>query len=171
MNPRYRFAQWDANGWQWHLVRTCSFKPRQLAGLYASLCAISIAIGTGFWLQGATLVAPFAVLELLVVGVAFLIYARHAADGERVRLEHERLEVEIERAGKVIRTVFQRQWVRVQAPVTASSLIEVSGQGQTVLLGRHVRPELRPALAKELASALRLRERHALHPGTTSMSA
>jgi hypothetical protein len=156
MNPRYRFAQTDANGWRWHLVRNCSIKPRQLAGFYALLCVISIAIGTGFWLQGATLVAPFTLLELVVIGAAFLIYARHAADGERVRLDHGRLEVEVERAGTVIRTVFQRQWVRVQAPVTASSLIEVSGQGQTVLLGRHVRPELRPALAQELASALRL---------------
>jgi uncharacterized membrane protein len=154
MNPRYRFAQSDANGWRWHLVRNCSITPRQLAWLYASLCVISVAIGTGFWLRGAPLVAPFAVLELVVVGVAFLIYARHAADGERIRLEHGRLEVEVEQAGSVIRTVFQRQWVRVQAPATASSLIEVSGQGQTVLLGRHVRPELRPALAKELTSAL-----------------
>ena len=124
MNPRYRFAQFDADGWRWHLVRNCSIKPRQLAGLYVSLCAISIAIGTGFWLHGATLVAPFAVLELLLVAVAFLIYARHAADGERIRLEQGRLKVEVERAGKVIRTVFQR-----------------------------------------------LRERHALHPGTASMSA
>lgn len=155
MNPRYRFAQSDANGWQWHLVRNCSITPRQLAGLYASLSVISVGIGAGFWLQGATLVAPFAVLELVVVGLAFLIYARHAADGERVRLEHGRLEVEVERAGSVSRTVFQQPWVRVQAPLTASSLIEVSGQGQTVLLGRHVRPELRAALAQELVSALR----------------
>ena len=156
MNPRYRFAQCDAAGWRWHLVRNCSITPRQLAGLYASLCVVSVAVGAGFWLQGATLVAPFAVLELVLVGLAFLIYARHATDGERIRLEHGRLEVEVERAGKVLRTVFQREWARVQTPVTASGLIEVSGQGQTVLLGRHVRPELRPALAQELVTALRI---------------
>jgi uncharacterized membrane protein len=64
--------------------------------------------------------------------------------------------VEIERAGKVMRTVFQRQWVRVQPPATPSSLIELSGQGQTVWLGRYVRPELRAVLAIELANAVRL---------------
>jgi uncharacterized membrane protein len=161
MTQRYRFGQADRNGWQWRLVRNCSITPRQLAALYASQFVISVAIGTGFWLQGAPLVAPYAVLELVVLGIAFLMYARHATDGERVRLEDGRLEVEIERAGVVIRTVFQRQWVRVQAPATGSSLIEVSGQGQTVLLGRHVRPELRMALAHELASALVLTSRSA----------
>ncbi len=153
---RYRFATPEADGLRWHLVRNCSITPRQLGALYGSLCMVSVAIGIGFWLQGAPLVASFAALELLVVGVAFLLYARHATDGERVRLVQGQLEVEIEHAGKVTRTVFQRQWVRVQAPTTASSLIEVTQQGQTMLLGRHVRPELRAALAKELASALRL---------------
>ncbi len=39
-----------------------------------------------FWFQGATLVIPFATLELAAVGLAFLVYARHAADGERISL-------------------------------------------------------------------------------------
>jgi uncharacterized membrane protein len=95
-------------------------------------------------------------LELLVVGVAFFMYARHATDGERVRLAQGQLEVEVELAGNVIRTVFQSQWVRVLPPATPSALIEISGQGQSVLLGRHVRPEFRAVLARELASAVRL---------------
>ena len=35
------------------------------------------------------------------------------------------------------------------------SLIEVSGQGRSVRVGRHLRPELRPALAREIRMALR----------------
>lgn len=66
---------------------------RQLGALFGSLCTLSVVIGTGFWLQGALLVAPFAVLKLLVVGVAFLIYARHATDGEHVRLAQGQLGV------------------------------------------------------------------------------
>jgi uncharacterized membrane protein len=156
MTPRYRLAVTDGAGLRWHLVRNCSITPRQLGALYGSLCALSVVIGTGFWFQGASLVAPFAVLELLVVGVAFLVYARHATDSECIRLSQGQLEVEIEQAGKVMRTVFQRQWVRVQPPATPSGLIELSGQGKTVWLGRHVRPELRAVLATELASAVRL---------------
>jgi uncharacterized membrane protein len=93
MQTRYRFAVPDDAGLRWHLVRNCSITPRQLGALYGSLCFLSVVIGTGFWLQGAPLVAPFAVLELLVVGVAFLVYARHATDGERVRLDQGQLEV------------------------------------------------------------------------------
>ncbi len=156
MPSRARFAIPEGDGLRWHLVRNCSITPRQLVALYGSLCFISVAIGTGFWLQGVPLVAPFAVLELLVVGIAFLMYARHATDGERVRLAQGQLVVEVEQAGRVMRTVFQREWVRVQPPADGEDLIALSGHGQTVLLGRHVRPELRDALAKELASALRI---------------
>ena len=152
---RLRFATEDANGLRWDLVRNCSITPRQFAALYGSLCIISTGIGVGFWWQGATLVASFAVLELVVVGIAFLLYARHATDGERLRLAQDQFEVEIERAGTVTRTVFQRHWVRVQPPADGSALIELSGQGQTVFLGRHLRPELRDGLAKELVGALR----------------
>ena len=152
---RLRFATEDANGLRWDLVRNCSITPRQFAALYGSLCIISTGIGVVFWWQGATLVASFAVLELVVVGIAFLLYARHATDGERLRLAQDQFEVEIERAGTVTRTVFQRHWVRVQPPADGSALIELSGQGQTVFLGRHLRPELRDGLAKELVGALR----------------
>ena len=36
-----------------------------------------------------------------------------------------------------------------------ASLIEVSGQGRSVRVGRYVRPELRAALAREIRMALR----------------
>jgi uncharacterized membrane protein len=153
-DKRYRFATRDADGMRWHLARNCSIAPTQLGALYASLCLISTVIGIGFWLQGAPLVAPFAALELVVVGAAFLLYARHATDREHISLAPGQLEVEIERGGEVRRTVFTLQWVRVHVPPTPTSLIEVTGQGQTVRVGRHVRPELRAALAKELAGAV-----------------
>jgi uncharacterized membrane protein len=35
-------------------------------------------------------------------------------------------------------------------------LIELSGQGRSVQVGRHVRPELREQLAREIRSALRM---------------
>jgi hypothetical protein len=44
-------------------------------------------VGTFFWFQGAVLILPFAWLELAAVGVAFVVYARHAADGEHILLQ------------------------------------------------------------------------------------
>jgi uncharacterized membrane protein len=123
--------------------------------MYASLCVVSLGIGTLFWLQGAKLVMPFAWLELVAVGAAFLVYARHAADGEKISLQGAQLVVELENAGRLERAEFNRNWVRIEPKAGDRSLIEVSGQGRSVEVGRYVRPELRPVLAREIRMAVR----------------
>jgi uncharacterized membrane protein len=139
---------------QWLLKRNCSVTPAQLFGLYISLCVVSLTIATFFWFQGAKLVMPFAWLELLAVGSAFLVYARHASDGEKILLQGGQLVVELESAGRTQRAEFNREWVRVEPRSGDGSLIVVSGQGKSVRVGRHLRPELRPALAREIRSVL-----------------
>lgn len=142
-------------GVQWLLKRNCSVTPAQLLALFMSLSVVSLGIATFFWFQGATLVMPFAWLELIAVGAAFVVYSRHARDGERISLQGGQLVVEQETAGRLERAEFNREWVRVEPKDGDGSLIEVSGQGRTVRVGRHVRPELRPALAREIRYALR----------------
>lgn len=154
-NPVFRFATVQGQNIHWFLKRNCSVTPAQLGWLYASLCAVTLGIGTVFWLQGALLVLPFAWLELAAVGVAFLLYARHAADREHILLAGGRLVVELENGGRLERAEFNRDWVRVEPAGADRSLIEVSGQGRRVNVGRYVRPELRPVLASELRRALR----------------
>lgn len=159
--PDFRFATLSApDGCRpgevlWLLKRPCSLTPAQLAWTYASLCVVSLAVAGFFWWQGATLVMPFAWVELVAVGVAFLLYARHAGDAEKIMLHGGQLVIEQEMAGRTLRAEFNREWVRVEPRDGDGSLIEVSGQGQLVRVGRHVRPELRPALAREIRSALR----------------
>jgi uncharacterized membrane protein len=123
--------------------------------MYASLCCVSLGIGAFFWFQGAVLVLPFAWLELMAVGAAFWVYARHATDGERISLRDRSLVVELENGGKRVRAEFSSDWVRIEPKADDRSLIEVSGQGKVVTVGRYVRPELRPVLARELRMALR----------------
>jgi uncharacterized membrane protein len=48
-----------------------------------------------------------------------------------------------------------RERVRVEPVADDRSLIELSGQGRSVNVGRFVRPELRPQLAQEIRRALR----------------
>jgi len=151
----FRFATVQGQAIHWFLGRNCSVTPAQLGWLYASLCVVTLAIGTLFWVQGAVLILPFAWLELAAVGVAFLLYARHAADREHILLSGRRLVVETENAGRLERAEFNREWVRVEPAVDDRSLIEVSGQGRRVIVGRYVRPELRPQLAREIRRALR----------------
>ena len=140
---------------QWLIKRNCSVTPAQLVRLYISLCVVSLSIALFFWSQGARMIMPFAWLELLAVGLAFLVYARHARDGEKITLHGPSLVVELETGGRTERAEFSREWVRVEPRSGDGSLIQVSGQGRTVVVGRHLRPELRPALAREIRLALR----------------
>jgi uncharacterized membrane protein len=91
------------------------------------------------------------------VGTAFLVYARHATDGERVRLLERSLVVEQETAGRLVRREFAREWVRTWGVrgEGARGLIEVREGGQVVQIGRFMRPDLRPSLAREIRQALR----------------
>lgn len=140
---------------QWLLRRNCSATPRQMVGMYAALSFFSLCIGAFFWFQGATLVMPFAWLELLALGVALVLYARHATDSESIRLHSGRLTVEHACGSRVERIEFAPSWVRVEPEHGSRSLIELSGQGRRISVGRFVRPELRRQLADELRWALR----------------
>ena len=154
-SPLFRFATVQDQSISWSLRRNCSVTPAQLAWLYASLCALSLGVATIFWFQGAVLVLPFAWLELAAIGIAFFVYARHAADVERIWLRGRRLVVELETAGRLERAEFDRERVRVEPSVDDRSLVELSAQGRRVNVGRFVRPELRPVLAQEIRRALR----------------
>ncbi len=159
--PAFRFATLPPEGGDsrssvsWLFKRPCSLTPAQLGWFYLSLCVVSLGVATFFWLLGATLVMAFTWLELLAVGAAFLLYARHAGDAEKILLQENRLVIEQETAGRVQRAEFNREWVRIEPKNGDGSLIEVSGQGFSVRVGRHVRPELRSELAKEIRFALR----------------
>ncbi|HEY9237991.1 MAG TPA: DUF2244 domain-containing protein [Burkholderiaceae bacterium] len=142
-------------GVQWLLKRNCSATPRQMIACYLALSGVSIAIGAFFWAQGATLVMPFASLEIIAVGLALLVYTRHVGDTERISLQPGRLTVERTFGGHVERAEFAPAWVRIEPEHGDRSLIELSGQGQRIAVGRFVRPELRRQLAEELRWTLR----------------
>jgi len=154
-SPVFRFATVSGQTIQWFLKRNCSLAPAQLVWVYASLCAISLGIAGFFWFQGVLMVMPFACLELVLVGLAFLVYARHATDGEKIFLNGAQLVVELENSGRRVRSEFNRDWVRVEPLGSDGSLIELSGQGRRVQVGRYMRPELRAVLAREIRMALR----------------
>jgi len=142
-------------GLQWVLRRNCSITPRQLMAVYLSLCTLSLAVGLGFWWQGAPYVLAFAGVELLLVGVALVLYARHAADRDMVTLDGRDVEVEQHFGRQIERAAFRAEWLCVEPAMAQGSLVELAGQGRRVHIGRFLRPELRAALAQELRRALR----------------
>jgi uncharacterized membrane protein len=162
-NAAWRFAREEVLGGvgvlQWQLFRNCSIAPRQLAAVYAALCAVSLFIAGFFYVQGAPFVLAFAGLEMLGVGLAFLLFARHAADRETLTLVGRSLQVEQCFGSRTQRTEFSAHGLSVEPAVAQGSLVALSGRGQRVQVGRFVRPELRAELAGELRRALRLSER------------
>ena len=154
-SPVFRFATVQGQGISWFLRRNCSVTPAQLAWLYASLCALSLGVATIFWFQGAVLVLPFAWLELAAVGIAFLAYARHAADEERIWLRGRRLVGLFSRGGRRERGECDRDGVRGQPGAADRSGGGRAAPGRRMDVGRFVRPELRPVLAQEIRRALR----------------
>ena len=142
--------------WLFDLRRNVSITPRQLMGCYALLCVLSLLVAAGFWWHGVTIVSLFTGLELLAVGAALLVFARHAGDRETITLTHREMSV-VQQVGPATEQVrFRAEWVRVEPVADDGSLVELSGEGRSVRVGRHVRPEMRVALAQELRRALRL---------------
>jgi uncharacterized membrane protein len=146
-------AQWSV---EWDIRRNCSLSPRQLLLSYSVLCGLSLAVASVLWWHGARMVMPFAWLELLAVGAAMLVYARHACDHEHIALRGDRLSVDRELGSKVEHVEFVPQWVRVGGASGEQSLVELSGQGRCIAVGRFMPPQRRPQLAEELRRALRL---------------
>jgi uncharacterized membrane protein len=123
--------------------------PASLAKVFAALALLVLAIGAGFAAAGAWLVLPFAGLEVLLLGAAFVAYARHAADYEKIELQSGRLEVEVAEAERVAR--YQLQNARVSME---EGRVVLRDAGKELEIGRHIGAEARAELAAELEKTL-----------------
>lgn len=150
----YRLATVWGDEVRWALRRNCSLTPRQAMWAYGALSAVSLSVAGMFWWLGAPWVLPFAALELLALGVAFVLYARHAVDRESICLGPSGLRVEWVYGGRTGSCEWARHTVRVRPLAGRHALVELQAGGQSVQVGRYVRPDLREQLALELRRAL-----------------
>ena len=142
---------------EWILKRNCSIAPRQLAWVFAVLCTVSLTVALGFTLHGAWTILVFSVIELSAVGIAFLVYARHATDREVVVLGEDGLIVELTQAGRTSRTkldLVTLHGTRIAFPAGPQALVALEGRGQRVVVGRFINQGQRRALAQDLERAL-----------------
>jgi uncharacterized membrane protein len=138
----------------WLMKRNCSVSPRQFVYFYISLALFSLLIAFLLLLNGAWLVLPFTGIELLSVGVAFVLYARHAVDYERIRLFPNRLVIEQVSAEQLTQFEFNPRWVRVEAGATPRDRITLVSRGQTIMIGQHLAQYRRAQFAGELRAWL-----------------
>jgi uncharacterized membrane protein len=140
------------------LKRNCSIAPAALLRVFVVLAAVSLAIGAGFAALGAWLVLPFAGLEAVLLGVAFVAYARRAGDYEKIERIRDRLVVEVgEAQRKALHVVdVRRARVCLEKDEGYGARVMLRGAEKELELGRHLDALNRVAFAAELERRLRI---------------
>lgn len=90
---------------------------------------------------------------LMAAGAALL--ARMSSDGEYIAMRGGLVRVTRCQGGREKTTDFLPRWMRIEPEQHDRSLIRLSGQGRSVMVGVHIQPEERRQLADELRWALR----------------
>jgi uncharacterized membrane protein len=126
--------------------------PASLGLVFCALALAVLAIGGGFAVAGAWLVLPFAGLEVLLLGVAFLVHARHAADYERIELRAGGLTVEVADGGDARRYELDPRRLRVSLE---KGRVLLRGAQQELEIGRSLDAQARASLAEGLQGRLR----------------
>ena len=151
----------------WLLKRNCAVTPRQFLGFYLFLSVVSFLVAGVVALTGAWMVLIFSTLEVLLVGVAFVMYARHAVDYEHIRLQPNRLVVEQMSALQRTQYEFNPRWVRIElgehdgrtmargARGMQRELITLHAAGKAVEIGQYLAPERRAQFAQDLRAWIR----------------
>ena len=143
----------ERGGFSLTLKRNCSNSPAGFACVCGALAVAALAIGAGFAAAGAWLVLPFAGLEVLLLGAAFVAYARRAADCERIELASDRLTVEVTEAERSRRHVLDARTLQV---VLDDGRVLLRAAEEALEVGRNLDAEARVRLAAELRKRLRI---------------
>lgn len=153
MQYRWSYAV-DHDTHQWVMKRNCAMSPRQLAGWFGSLAAVSLLLAAFFAVKGAWLVVPFTLIEIAALGAAFVWWSRHATDYERIVVGRGLLSVESSSGERLRRVERRPAWVRVEYGGARRDSIRIVSSGEAIEVGGLVPDDRRAALARELRGAL-----------------
>jgi uncharacterized membrane protein len=150
-------ASADSGRRVWMLRRNCSLSPRQSVFSFGLLAGGALVVATLCATAGAWVVLPCALIEMIVLGGFFLLYARHAVDYDCIELFDDSLTVVQCCGSNVRRFELNPLWVRVQMSEGRNPKIEIRYAGEVALVGRHVSSAYRERAVKEINRELRLR--------------
>ncbi len=125
-----------------------------LMGMLGLIASVSILIGIVFWVMGAPWILPFALLESLLLAVAFVCHAKAVCDFDEITLNDRHLVVRQERRGQTKQHQFTRGLFRVSMTDGPRPLVRVAESGKYVELGEWLLPHERLSLYKQLAEGL-----------------
>src|SRR6185436_19396066 len=94
-----------------------------------------------------------AVIEMVVLYLAFCYIDRHAGDYERVTIRGDNVSIEVHEGTDVSCIELQRYWVRIACDHDGTRLA-LRSHGREVEVGRNLSGEQRLAMARELSREL-----------------
>jgi len=139
----------------WHMKRNCSFTPRQVGYFYLSMLLFSSLIAAIFLVQGIWMILPFTLIELTALGIALLIYARHALDYESIAIDGNVLTVEKNIGGKLERHEFNSKWLQLKQEDHGKRLIRIEQSDKELPIGIFVPVDARPEFYQDLRQQIR----------------
>jgi uncharacterized membrane protein len=123
--------------------------PAGLAKVFAALALLVLAIGAGFATMGAWLILPFAGLEVLLLGAAYVLYARRAADYERIELDAGHVTVEVAEGARTARYEMDGAKVSLE-----EGRVVLRDAKEKLEIGRYLGAEARAEVAAALEKKL-----------------
>jgi uncharacterized membrane protein len=134
-----------------------SLSPKGFRILMAAVAGVSLALGIGFFVQGAWPIVGFFGLDVLVLYLFFKFSYRSGRLYETVELTDAALTVErVEPARPKRRWSFQPYWLSVSMddPPRHESQVRITSHGRSVTVGSFLTPEERLDFARALRAAL-----------------
>jgi len=147
-------GSFDGTSWSWHLKRNISISPAQMALIFTVLGLISLAIGAGFYMVGASLVLPFSLLEIAVLLIAYFYNAVHANDYEKLVMQDGMIKIEQKNGFKTSYVELERSLTRVDKALDKNALILIRQGQRSTYFGRFIHANLRPQLAQQISDRI-----------------
>jgi uncharacterized membrane protein len=136
--------------------RNCSIAPGALVLVFCSLVALAFGFGIAFAFHGPWMILPFAGVEMLALGCAFLVCGRRVGEFERVRVGPDMVVVEEGGRGGVVAHEFNPRWARVEVHRRPLAVrVWLFQAGRKVELGQHLGFERRLAFCNDFEAALK----------------
>lgn len=127
--------------------------------IFCVIAAFSLGIGVGFYLQGLTLILPFAGLELTALGLALYISSWRGGRKEIVKITNDSVFVETGYNQPETTVEFEKSWLQIVVDKSWNqwypSRLLLRSHGKQMEIGSFLNEEERKGLAITLRRAMK----------------
>ena len=125
---------------------------------YFAIAAVTLTIAFNFYVQGLTLILPFAGLELAALGIVLYISAWRSNIKEVVSVTDEKIKIEVGRNSPETVFEFDRVWVKIVLEKSWNnwypSRLLLRSHGKQIELGKFLNEQERQCLEVELKKVI-----------------